>query len=103
MRASLQIHKHDDADDYSAGKRFRFVVVDLNKGKDYPVNFVCLLPMQPNSLGKGFSVFVGIFGDKSLIAARNCCLRLWRRRQILRLNGRLRGDLNCLSLSLSIR
>ena len=74
MRVSLQIHKHDDADDYSAGKRFRFVVVDLNKGKDYPVNFVCLLPMQPNSLGKGFSVFFGIFGDKSLIMAKKLLL-----------------------------
>ena len=70
MKLSLLVCRNDDVEDYSLGKRFRFAVVDLDKGKDYPVNFVCMLPMQPNSSGKGLSVFVGIFGDRSLEQAR---------------------------------
>jgi hypothetical protein len=70
MKLSLLVCRNDNVEDYSLGKRFRFAVVDLDKGKDYPVNFVCMLPMQPNSSGKGLSVFVGIFGDRSLEQAR---------------------------------
>ena len=57
MKAGLHIHKHDDVEDYSGGRRFRFAVVDLDRVKDYPVNFVCMLPMQPNSSGKGLKRF----------------------------------------------
>jgi hypothetical protein len=74
MKLSLHIHSHDDLEDYSVGKRLRFAVVDLDKGKDYPLNFVCMLPLQPNSSGKGHSVFVGIFGDRSLKVARELLL-----------------------------
>jgi hypothetical protein len=74
MKAGLHIHKHDDVEDYSSGKRFRFAVVDLDKSGDYPVNFVCLLPMHPNSKAKDLSVFVGIFGVKSIAVARELLL-----------------------------
>jgi cytochrome c-type biogenesis protein CcmE len=74
MKLSLLVCRNDNVEDYSVSKRFRFAVVDLDKGKDYPVNFVCMLPMQPNSSGKGLSVFVGIFGDKSLIVAKELLL-----------------------------
>jgi hypothetical protein len=70
MRVGLHLCRHDDAEDYSVGRRFRFAVVDLDKAKGYPLNFVCMLPMQPSSSGKGLSVFVKVFGDKSLELAR---------------------------------
>jgi hypothetical protein len=70
MRVGLHLFRHDDAKDYSVGKRFRFAVVDLDKGKNYPLNFVCMLPMKMNAAGKGQSVFLQIFGDKSLERAR---------------------------------
>ena len=70
MRVGLHLCRHDDAEDYSVGKRFRFAVVDLDKAKGYPMNFVCMLPTKLNSKGKGLSVFVKVFGDKSLEQAR---------------------------------
>ena len=43
---SLRISKFDSVADYSGGKRFRFAIIDLDRGKEYPVNFICLLPLQ---------------------------------------------------------
>src|SRR3989304_8535267 len=70
MRVGLLLCKHDDAKDYSVGRRFRFAVVDLDKGKNYPLNFVCMLPTHLSPEGKGFSIFVTVFGDKSIEKAR---------------------------------
>ena len=70
MRFSLRLSRFDDAADYSVGRRFRFAVVDLDKGKNYPLNFVCLLPTNINADGKSQSVFLQVFGDKSVEQAR---------------------------------
>lgn len=69
MRLRLRASRHDVAD-YSSGKSFRFAVVDLDKAKDYPLNYVCMLPLQVVSDRKGHSSFVKIFGDKSVEVAR---------------------------------
>jgi len=74
MRVGLHLYKHDDAEDYSVGRRFRFAVVDLDKGKKYPLNFVCMLPTQLNPKGKGLCVFVNVFGDRSLEVAKGLLL-----------------------------
>jgi hypothetical protein len=74
MKVGLHIHKHDNVEDYSSSKRFRFAVVDLDKSGYYPANFVCLLPMHPYSKTKDLSVFVGIFGARSLDVARELLL-----------------------------
>jgi hypothetical protein len=46
---------------------YNFAVIDDNKAKDYPANFVCMLPLKiykgKNSVN---SVFGSVFGDKSL-------------------------------------
>ena len=70
MRVGLLICRYDEAEDYSLGRRFRFAVVDLDKGKNYPLNFVCMLPTNININGKSQSVFLQIFGDKSLEQAK---------------------------------
>jgi hypothetical protein len=70
MRVGLLLCRYNDAEDYSVGRRFRFAVVDLDKGKDYPLNFVCMLPMKIDGGGKSPSVFLQIFGDKSVEQAR---------------------------------
>ena len=70
MRVGLLLCKHDDAKNYSFGRRFRFAVVDLDKGKNYPLNFICMLPTQLKPTGKGFNIFVKVFGDKSIEQAR---------------------------------
>jgi len=70
MRVGLLLCRYDGAEDYSVGRRFRFAVVDLDKGKKYPLNFVCMLPTKIDADGKSQSVFLQIFGDKSLEQAR---------------------------------
>jgi hypothetical protein len=70
MKLSLYVCRFDNAKDYSGGKRFRFAVVDLDKSNGYPSNFVCVLPMQMSDKGKSKSIFLQVFGDKSLEQAR---------------------------------
>ena len=70
MKLSLLVCRFDNAKDYSLGKRFRFAVVDLDKSKSYPANFVCMLPTKISAGGKSQSVFLQIFGDKSVEQAR---------------------------------
>jgi len=66
MRVGLLLCRYDGSEDYSVARRFRFAVVDLDKGKNYPLNFVCLLPTKIDADGKSQSVFMQIFGDKSV-------------------------------------
>jgi len=69
LKYQLCILKHDDARDWGGGQqRFRFTVVNLDKAKDYPLNFVCILPMRLNSNFK--SSFEQRFGDESLKIAK---------------------------------
>jgi hypothetical protein len=46
-------------------RRYRFAVIDPNKLKGYPSNFVCVLPKKIVDPGKPLSEFGRIFGEKS--------------------------------------
>ncbi len=48
----------------------QLVVVDLDKGKRYPLNFVCVLPRYLRLLERRSSNFAKIFGEKSLSVAK---------------------------------
>ena len=56
--------------DTDLGRRFRFVVLDLDRSRDYPANFVCLLPTMVSNEGKSNNVFFKTFGDKSVEQAK---------------------------------
>jgi hypothetical protein len=66
MNLRLYILKRDDASDYSRGHYIRFAVVDLDKSKKYPSNFVCILPKQFSGKNKQSNVFARVFGKDSL-------------------------------------
>jgi hypothetical protein len=70
LRFKLRVSRLDDVADCSVGKRFRLVVVDLDRSKDFPVNFVCMLPLRIDPCKKEVSAFVRFFGDKSLEMAK---------------------------------
>jgi hypothetical protein len=55
---------------HHAWNHFRFAVVDLNKSKSYPENFVSMLPMRLDFDGKLPSAFTNYFGNKSVETAR---------------------------------
>lgn len=53
----------------------QLVVIDLDKGKRYPLNFVCVLPRYLRLLEKRTSSFVKIFGGKSVHVAKNLLVK----------------------------
>jgi len=69
MKAGLLVVRNDDLKSYSAGRRFRFAIVNLDREGSYPSNFVCMLPIHVISGGKP-SNFAQIFGDKSIEQAK---------------------------------
>lgn len=69
MNIKLQSFKINSARGNSLTERFRFAVVDLDKSRNYPENYVCMLPLDIGGNGRYSSVFLKIFGDKSLSLA----------------------------------
>jgi hypothetical protein len=67
MKIKLKTFAEDTS---NLGKHFRFAVIDLDKSRDYPANFVCILPTLVSNYGKSQTVFFKIFGNKSLEQAK---------------------------------
>lgn len=66
MDCKLQVFKRDPIDS-NLTKTYRFAVVDFSRSKNYPSNFVCMLPLKVEQRkGKVGNVFGELFGDKSL-------------------------------------
>lgn len=66
MDCKLQVFKRDAREGYS-GWTYRFAIVNYNKSKTYPANFVCMLPVKLYQGKANYgSVFGTLFGDKSL-------------------------------------
>ena len=57
--------------------RVQLVVVDLDKSKRYPLNFVCVLPRYFRILEKRSSKFAKLFGEKSLCMAKKLLVDAW--------------------------
>jgi hypothetical protein len=70
MNFELKIFRRDYTNTLSGWNHLRFAVVDLNKSKSYPENFVSILPMRIDSDGKLPSTFTKFFGNKSLDTAQ---------------------------------
>jgi hypothetical protein len=58
--------------------RIQLVVVDIDKSKRYPLNFVCVLPRYFRILGKRSSKFAKLFGEKSLCMAKKLLVDAWK-------------------------
>ena len=70
MTFELRIFKGNHGRGHYAWGHLRFTVIDSNKSKSYPDNFVSMLPMRIDSNGKIPSAFTKLFGKKSLKIAR---------------------------------
>jgi hypothetical protein len=70
MTFELRIFMGDYGRGHHAWNHLRFAVVDLNKSKSYPANFVSMLPIRIDSDGKLPSAFTKFFGNKSVETAR---------------------------------
>jgi hypothetical protein len=68
---NLKLYALKNATYSQTQERVQLVVVDLDRGKRYPLNFVCVLPRYFRILEKRSSKFAKIFGTKSLVTARD--------------------------------
>jgi hypothetical protein len=64
VKFKLQIFTQDSLDGNYVGRHYRFAVVDSDKSKSYPSNFICMLPSQISVDQKKNNVFSKMFGDK---------------------------------------
>ena len=70
LRLRLRISRRYDLKNDLAEKRFSVVVVDLDKAKTYPLNYVCIFPTGFESSPKRSPYFMRMFGEKSLKLAK---------------------------------
>jgi hypothetical protein len=71
MKPSLYLlKKQNGRSEHSMKTEVQVVVVDLDKSKQYPLNFICILPQTVISLGKPLNIFSKVFGQSSLEIAK---------------------------------
>jgi hypothetical protein len=92
----LIIFKRDYDRGYHAWNHLRFAVVDLNKSKDYPENFVSVLPMRVDSNGKIPSAFTKLFGNKSSKIARGLLTECLKKEHDSEIKAEIKRRLNLL-------
>jgi hypothetical protein len=70
MKPRLFTFKRDELEHFNSRNRIYFVVVNLDKAKKYPANFVCVLPKLKKSMVKLKTEFSKVFGNDSLRLAK---------------------------------
>jgi len=82
MRPSLYLFKKENGrSEYSMKTEVQVVVVDLDKSRKYPQNFVCILPQTAISRGKTSNIFNTVFGSNSLEVAKKLLHRALKSEQ----------------------
>jgi hypothetical protein len=74
-------------------------VVDLDKSRNYPLNFVCIL----TTTGKQSNIFSKIFGPSSLDVARQLLHRALKREQDTEIKEELAKRLKALKPTLTVK
>ena len=71
MKYKLHVVKNEKAEDWSDSQtHLRFTVVNIEKSKNYPLNFVCLLPMRFTFKEDRLTMFEKLFGANSIEMAK---------------------------------
>jgi hypothetical protein len=82
MKPSLYLLKKENGrSEYSTKTEVQVVVVDLDKSKKYPLNFVCILPQTAISQGKPSNIFSKVFGPSCLEVAKKLLHRALKSEQ----------------------
>jgi hypothetical protein len=68
MKLKLRITKKETKD--HTKPQYRFAVIDLDKSKQYPQNFVCMLPKNIKLKVKPSNIFEKVFGKDSIEIAK---------------------------------
>ena len=70
MNFRLKVEPKGYSENNSDRRLFSFAVVDLDRSKSCPQNFVCMLPLHIEAKGKVENIFQRVFGDKSVEQAK---------------------------------
>jgi hypothetical protein len=73
------LKKQNGRTEFTSETDVQVVVIDLDRSKDYPLNFICILPQTIISLGKHSNLFCKIFGSSSLVVAKKLLQRALKR------------------------
>jgi hypothetical protein len=101
MRASLYLLKKQNGRTEFTMKTDVQVVVDLDRSKEYPLNFICVLPQIIMSPGKNSNLFGKTFGNSSLDVARKLIYRALKKEKDSEIRKELKKRLNLLKSSLT--
>ena len=96
MKLRLHITKNEDLKDYSRSQYFRFAVIDLDKSKQYPANFVCMLPKKPTINDTPHNIFSKIYGKESITVAKQLITKALNSENDLEIKSALTKRLNML-------
>jgi hypothetical protein len=96
MKLRLYISKNEELKDYSRGQYFRFAVIDLDKSKHYPANFVCMLPKKPTINDTPHNIFSKIYGKESLTVAKQLLKKALNSESDLEIKNALTERINML-------
>ena len=104
MRPSLYLlKKQNGRTEVTMNTEVHVVVVDLDKSKKYPLNFVCILPTTTISLGKHSNIFSKIFGASSLDVARQLLHRALKKEKDTEIKKDLTKRLKALKPTLTVK
>jgi hypothetical protein len=96
MKLQLQISERESGKGYSSERRFSFTVIDLDKADVYPLNFVCMLPMNLSTDRETESAFVKVYGDKRVEVAKKLLLETLEREKDSKVKGEIERRLKLL-------
>ena len=97
MRPSLyMLKKQNGRTEFTSETDVQVVVIDLDRSKDYPLNFICILPQTIISLGKHSNLFGKIFGSSSLVVAKTLLQRALKREKDAEIRKELKKRLKIL-------
>jgi hypothetical protein len=98
MKFQLQISERSSRKDYFSDRRFSFAVIDLDKAEWYPLNFVCMLPMNLSADGAVESIFERVYGDKCFEVAKKLLLESLEQEHDSKVRGEIERRLKLLEL-----
>jgi hypothetical protein len=106
MNYELQVFRFESGTRNSRHS-YRFAVLDYSKAQEYPLNFVCMLPIKIESIkGKSLNNFGTLFGEKSedfaiqllekaLLSEKDVEVRVEIEKRLKLLNPQLSGNDEC--------
>jgi hypothetical protein len=97
MRPSLYLlKKQNGRTEVTMKTEVHVVVIDLDRSKRYPLNFICILPSNCHIVRK-HSIFSSIFGNCSMEVARKLLQRALKRERDSEIRKELQERLKTLN------